>query len=227
MADRVMNGSRHQSKPSKSGGGARLTGHHDHHDCEHHHHAHDEAENSTSALKKGAPRKAGETPAPKVDAGKRPVERGQPSRPETKLRPAGLTKNEKLLWDVMAAREGPLKAYEILDILKEKGVRAPMTVYRALDGLEAKGVIHKLDAMKAFVRCNHSKPHEMQAFLLCEICQHVKEIEIDAAATGISPIVRRAGFDMHLARLEVRGVCDNCFCERHNHNAGRTPDANH
>ncbi|MEQ1929397.1 MAG: Fur family transcriptional regulator [Parvularculaceae bacterium] len=144
-----------------------------------------------------------------------------PPKFEPKGRPAGLTKNEKLLWDVLSTQDGPLKAYEILDLLKEKGVRAPMTVYRALDGLEAKGVIHKLDAMKAFVRCNHEQPHEVQAFLVCEICSFVKEIEIDAMATGIAPIVRRAGFDLHVARLEVRGVCDNCYCAKHNHAPGK------
>jgi Fur family zinc uptake transcriptional regulator len=142
---------------------------------------------------------------------------GKPPAPDAPPRPPGLTKNEKLLWDVLAVHDGPLKAYEILDLLKEKGVRAPMTVYRALDGLENKGVIHKLDAMKAYVRCNHEAPHEVQGFLVCEICQTVKEIEIDAVATGIAPAVRRAGFDMHTARLEVRGVCDNCYCAKHDH----------
>lgn len=150
----------------------------------------------------------------------KPTARPVAAAGDPRLRPAGLTKNEKLLWDVLSAHEGPLKAYEILDLLKEKGVRAPMTVYRALDGLEAKGVIHKLDAMKAYVRCNHDAPHEVQAFLVCEICQAAKEIEIDAVATGISPAVRRAGFDMHTARLEVRGVCDNCFCAKHDHKPG-------
>lgn len=130
----------------------------------------------------------------------------------------GLTKNETLVWDILAAARGPLKAYEILDMLKDQGVRAPMTVYRALDGLEAKGVVHKLDKLNAYVRCNHEGPHEVQAFLVCEICQEAKEIEMDAVATGVAPVVRRAGFDMHTARLEVRGVCDNCYCEEHNHN---------
>ena len=45
-----------------------------------------------------------------------------------KKRPSGLTKNEKLVWDALAACNEPKKAYEILDMLKEKGVRAPMTV---------------------------------------------------------------------------------------------------
>jgi Fur family zinc uptake transcriptional regulator len=166
-------------------------------------------------------------PEPKPEAKSVREARLAPPKFEPKGRPAGLTKNEKLLWDVLATQDGPLKAYEILDLLKEKGVRAPMTVYRALDGLEDKGVIHKLDAMKAFVRCNHEGPHEVQAFLVCEICSFVKEIEIDAVATGIVPIVRRAGFDMHVARLEVRGVCDNCICEKHNHAPGKAHDHGH
>lgn len=130
-------------------------------------------------------------------------------------RPAGLTKNEKLVWDALSEGQQPLKAYEILDMLKGKGVRAPMTVYRALDGLEEKGIVHKLDGLNSFVRCNHEGPHEVQAFLVCQICSTVKEIEIDAVATGVAPAVRRAGFDMHQARLEVRGVCDACECAEH------------
>ncbi|MEX0646095.1 MAG: Fur family transcriptional regulator [Parvularculaceae bacterium] len=130
-------------------------------------------------------------------------------------KPAGLTKNERLVWDALSDGHEPLKAYEILDMLKGKGVRAPMTVYRALDGLEDKGIVHKLDGLNSFVRCTHGGPHEVQAFLVCEVCSTVKEIEIDAVAAGVAPAVRRAGFDMHLARLEVRGVCDGCECADH------------
>ncbi|MEQ8935554.1 MAG: hypothetical protein RIE56_07165, partial [Amphiplicatus sp.] len=52
---------------------------------------------------------------------------GRPGGDDARKRPAGLTKNEKLVWDVLADGADPLKAYEILDLLKEKGVRAPMT----------------------------------------------------------------------------------------------------
>ncbi len=125
-------------------------------------------------------------------------------------RPAGLLKNEKLVWDVLAASKDPLKAYEILDRLKERGVRAPMTVYRALDGLEAKGHIHKLDGLNAFVVCNHEGPHVVQTFLVCEGCSTVKELEVVAVETDIAPAVRAAAFDMHTARLEIKGNCSAC-----------------
>ncbi len=128
----------------------------------------------------------------------------------SRKRPAGLLKNEKLVWDVLAASRDPLKAYEILDRLKERGVRAPMTVYRALDGLEAKGHIHKLDGLNAFVVCNHEGPHVVQAFLVCETCSTVKELEVIAVEADIAPAVRAAAFDMHTARLEIKGNCSAC-----------------
>lgn len=130
---------------------------------------------------------------------------------DRKKRPSGLTKNEKLVWDALAGCAEPKKAYEILDLLKEKGVRAPMTVYRALGGLESKGVIHKLDGLNSFVLCNHEGPHEVQAFLVCETCATVVEVDIDAASVSVAPAVKREGFDMHTARLEIRGVCGGCI----------------
>lgn len=130
--------------------------------------------------------------------------------PEGRKRPTGLTRNEKLVWDALAGSQEPRKAYEILDMLKEKGVRAPMTVYRALDGLETKGVIHKLDGFNSFVICNHEGPHEVQAFLICEKCTTAVEVDVDSISIGLAPAVKRADFQMHTARLEVRGVCGEC-----------------
>lgn len=129
---------------------------------------------------------------------------------KARKRPAGLLKNEKLVWAILAESDEPLKAYEILDKLKEQGVRAPMTVYRALDGLEAKGHIHKLDGMNAFVLCNHEGPHMVQTFLVCENCSAVKELQVVAVEADIAPAVRAANFDMHTARLEIKGNCDAC-----------------
>lgn len=124
--------------------------------------------------------------------------------------PGALSKNEKLVWEALAASPDPLKAYEILDRLKDKGVRAPMTVYRALDGLEAKGHIHKLDGLNAFVLCNHEGPHVVQTFLVCETCSTVQELQVVAVEADIMPAVRAADFDMHMARLEIKGHCNNC-----------------
>lgn len=131
--------------------------------------------------------------------------------PHTHKPSGSLTKNERLVWDTLTETPDPLKAYEILDKLNEKGVRAPMTVYRALDGLEAKGVIHKLDGINAFVLCNHQQPHSVQTFLLCNSCSHVKEVTLDAQIReNILPIVEANDFHMDTARLEIKGQCHLC-----------------
>ncbi len=122
-----------------------------------------------------------------------------------------LTKNEKFVWQALRESPEPLKAYEILDRLKEKGVRAPMTVYRALDGLEEKGIIHKLDGINAFVLCNHEAPHSVQTFMVCNDCGAVDEVCFDATIRDdIVPLVQAQGFLMDMARLEIKGQCQNC-----------------
>ena len=124
--------------------------------------------------------------------------------------PGGLSKNEGLVWQALAAEADPLKAYEILDQLKGHGVRAPMTVYRALDGLEQKGHIHKIDGMNAFVLCNHEGPHMVQTFLVCESCSHVEELEMVAVEADILDAVRKSSFTLDTARLEIKGTCEKC-----------------
>ena len=124
--------------------------------------------------------------------------------------PSGLSKNEKLVWSVMAGKPEPLKAYDILDQLKGTGVRAPMTVYRALDGLEAKGFIHKLEGLNAFLLCNHQGPHPVQTFLVCESCSKVKELEIVSVEANIASAATASAFKMRTARLEIKGACEDC-----------------
>ena len=126
-----------------------------------------------------------------------------------------LTKNEQLVYEAMKAVNKPQKAYDLLDGLKDRGVRAPMTVYRALEGLEQKGIVHKLDALNAFVLCNHDAPHQIQTFLVCDKCSSVQEIEggvseAPSVEGNIMAVAAEKGFRMDKARLEVKGLCSLC-----------------
>ncbi|MEZ5917480.1 MAG: transcriptional repressor [Parvularculaceae bacterium] len=85
-----------------------------------------------------------------------------------------------------------------------------MTVYRALEGLESKGFIHKLEGLNSFVVCNHEGPHEVEVFLVCEKCASAEEIEIEGVEVCVTPVLKRAGFSMKTARLEIRGHCPSC-----------------
>ncbi|MEM7741140.1 MAG: hypothetical protein AAF225_10105, partial [Pseudomonadota bacterium] len=52
-----------------------------------------------------------------------------------------LTKNDRLVLSALENADGPLKAYDLLERLKEQGIGAPMTVYRALDRLQKQGLV--------------------------------------------------------------------------------------
>lgn len=136
------------------------------------------------------------------------------SEPASGVKRTRLTRNERLVLDVLSAQDGPMKAYPLLAALKEHGVKAPMTVYRALDRLEAKGLIHKLDGMNAFIICNHDEPHPLQVFLVCVKCNKAEEVE-EAKVAGFNwPSARTLagakGFAAQTARMEIRGVCAEC-----------------
>ena len=59
-------------------------------------------------------------------------------------RQQNLTKNQKIVLDIIEKSTEPLKAYSILSNVKKKGINAPPQVYRALDKLVDMGKIHKL-----------------------------------------------------------------------------------
>ncbi|ADM08428.1 transcriptional regulator (Fur family protein) [Parvularcula bermudensis HTCC2503] len=125
-----------------------------------------------------------------------------------------MTRNERLVLEVLGREEEPMKAYELLAALKDKGVKAPMTVYRALDRLELRGLVHKLDAMNAFVACNHDQPHRVQMFTMCSECSKVTEIKEQRVTSvnwqGIAKIGTENGFEASSARVELRGICAEC-----------------
>ena len=60
-------------------------------------------------------------------------------------RQQNLTKNQKIVLDIIEKSTEPLKAYSILSNVKKKGINAPPQVYRALDKLVDMGKIHKIE----------------------------------------------------------------------------------
>lgn len=147
-------------------------------------------------------------------SGEAAVDMGHDCSDGSGRKPQRLTRNEELVLSVLKEQTGPMKAYELLAALKDHGIKAPMTVYRALDRLEAKGYIHKLDAMNAFLVCNHDTPHPMQTFIVCSTCSRVEEVP-EANVTGLNwnelqALAKMSAFTAQSARIELRGVCSDC-----------------
>src|SRR3569833_2731604 len=50
-----------------------------------------------------------------------------------------LTRNQELVLGTLAHATGPMSAYDILDKLRDDGLRAPLQVYRALESSRSAG----------------------------------------------------------------------------------------
>ena len=123
-----------------------------------------------------------------------------------------LTPLRKEVLELIAAARKPVKAYDLLDQLREKhGNAAPPTVYRALDFLLENGFIHKLESINAFVSCHHPAEAHQVPFLICDVCESATEVcDEGAIAQLIERQARDFGFRAKAQTLEVHGVCKGC-----------------
>lgn len=126
-------------------------------------------------------------------------------------RGARLTKQRRIVLELLCASDTPLSAYEILDRMRA-AVRnpAPPTVYRALDFLLDQGLVHKLESLHAFVGCSHpDHPHSSQ-FLICADCGEVEELENAAILQSLQSAARTTGFEPDRPVVELWGTCAQC-----------------
>jgi Fur family zinc uptake transcriptional regulator len=113
----------------------------------------------------------------------------------------------------IAATNGAIGAYDILDRLSVKGTRlAPISVYRSIDALLDAGVIHRLESKNAYFACRrheHGK-HGRPIFLSCEACGSVAEAEAQGVFDLINQVARGQGFEAKVKFVEVSGLCAKC-----------------
>ena len=129
-------------------------------------------------------------------------------------RPRDLTRNQDLVLKTLNGAEAPLSAYDILDRLREAGLRAPLQVYRALDKLIEQGLAHRLESLNAFVCCADSAFHEQQAgraaFAICTQCGKVEEFSDPVIADRLGEWAEGSGFAVKRTMIELRGLCRGC-----------------
>jgi Fur family zinc uptake transcriptional regulator len=123
-----------------------------------------------------------------------------------------LTRNQELVLGALAHAEGPLSAYDILDRLREDGLRAPLQVYRALDKLTERGLAHRLESLNAFVCCADESCHRTGtiAFAICESCGRVEEFAEPAIEHKLKGWSKSTGFVPRRMTVELRGLCAGC-----------------
>ncbi len=122
-----------------------------------------------------------------------------------------LTPLRKEVLELLAIEHKPVKAYDLLDRLREKhGNAAPPTIYRALDFLLENGFIHKLESINAFVSCHHPAEAHQVPFLICDVCSSAQEVCDERVAELIKAQARSLGFRPQAQTIEVHGVCKRC-----------------
>jgi Fur family zinc uptake transcriptional regulator len=123
-----------------------------------------------------------------------------------------LSKNQKIIFDIIHKSSEPLKAYTILFNVQKKGIKAPPQVYRALDKLVEIGKIHKIESKNAFVACRNSdcEISKATAFSICESCEVVDEISDVKLSRYLSSFNHKKGMKFKRFNLEFFGLCQKC-----------------
>ncbi len=111
-----------------------------------------------------------------------------------------------------------VKAYDLLARLRpDVGSPKPPTVYRALEFLSRHGLIHRVEALNAFIACDHNHLHDhnhdhgdgshrhLAEFFICEKCHDVEERHAHDH-TACKP----DGFNIARSVIEHYGTCTRC-----------------
>lgn len=117
--------------------------------------------------------------------------------------------------EMIAATQGGLKAYDLLDKLaKEHASARPPTVYRALDFLIEQGLVHRIESLNAYVAC--PCPEHVHGFqlLICRHCGRVEELHLDDVNAQLNRRARDLGFRVERQTIELLGGCDTCVAAR-------------
>jgi Fur family zinc uptake transcriptional regulator len=117
-----------------------------------------------------------------------------------------LTPVRRRVLELLLTADGPMKAYDLLEVLQPgPGTAKPPTVYRALDFLMGLGLVHKIEALNAYVGCAHSHDTGGAELFICTECGSVEERHGAPVAAQ-----RPDGFKISRSVVEHFGICAQC-----------------
>lgn len=123
-----------------------------------------------------------------------------------------LTRNQRLVFEVLERSSKPLSAYELLEKLQPSGLKAPPQIYRALEKLSQKGMIHRLESLNAFVACSHPDCANSidSVFAICSSCGGVDEFHGEKVIEILKTAALEDGFFLESSTIELKGNCTKC-----------------
>ena len=131
--------------------------------------------------------------------------------PVSSVKNQRLTTNQKMVYDILCQLDRSAGAYEILDLLKKKGVNAAATVYRALNELQNKGLVCRILSTRTFVALKSPKEKREESILLiCQHCGEVSSINDNKLTEVFDQNIKQSGFQVSKYHLELMVSCDGC-----------------
>lgn len=104
-----------------------------------------------------------------------------------------------------------MSAYELLELLREDGLRSPLQVYRALEQLVEDGTAHKIESLSAFALCTRACGTDGRAiFAICTKCGRAEEFHDHALERVLRRLASREGFRTTATTVELSGLCETC-----------------
>lgn len=128
-----------------------------------------------------------------------------------KARGLRLTRSRMEILALLQAHGGPLKAYELLDVLHQTAPNAaPAAVYRSLDFLHRHGFIHRLPSIHAYVVWHVDDGGRAPTAFICDTCQATTLVDTRPDFSTVSGEATALGFELAAGALEVHGTCRQC-----------------
>jgi Fur family zinc uptake transcriptional regulator len=135
---------------------------------------------------------------------------------------SSLSRNDTAVLGALGRADKPLSAYDILAQTRSEALKAPMQVYRALEKLAGRGLVHRIEALNAFVACSahsqscgaddHRHQRHRPAFVICRACGSVREFE-DSRLSEFAAEAAGSSFAVDTVSLEVYGRCSACAAD--------------
>ena len=120
---------------------------------------------------------------------------------------AGRRRVLELIWESHEV----VSAYQLLEAMQRDDPKAkPPTVYRALEFLQENGLVHRIESMNGFTRCEDPGHANIGQFLICTGCSSVSELQAPKLVELLDAACVEHGFKAHAHTIEVRGRCRDC-----------------
>lgn len=123
-----------------------------------------------------------------------------------------LTNNQQRVLATLQQSSKPLSAYKILESLKGEGFNAPTQIYRALGHLAEQGLIHRLESLNAYVKCEplSSREKGVRAYAICDSCGQVDEFVVPSLNQYLGAWLKQNVFSVGNSIIELHGKCATC-----------------